>query len=292
MRRKLTFFQALNILLMLLITAVTLYPFLFVLSNSLSDPLATVKNEVFFWPKGFQLNTYRQLMESNDLLTSYYNTIWYTGVGTLVSTFVILLAAYPLSQREFCLRKPLNAIFLFTMYFSGGMIPLYIAVNKLGLYNSRWAIILPVAANVYYIIVARSYFDNVPASVIESAKLDGANDLQIFGRVILGISQPIIAVLVLFTAVGYWNTYLNAVMYLPSSELQPLQVFLYKLLVQGLSNVTGNSGVAGQMSMERSMNVTQYKYAAIILTVLPIIFVYPFVQKYFVKGVMIGAVKG
>ena len=291
-RRKMTVWQWLNALLMLSVLIITLYPFLYVFANSVSDPIATVKNEVYLWPVGFQLKTYSQLLRSNDLLTSYYNTIWYTIVGTLVSTFVVLMAASPLSRKEFCLRRPLNTIFLVTMYFSGGIVPIYITINRLGLYDTRWAIILPVACNVYNMIVARTYFDTIPEGLIESAKLDGANDLVIFNRIVIRLSKSVIAVLVLFAAVSYWNTYLNAVLYLPSSELQPLQMFLYKLLVQGLSNATGNSGAAGQMSLERSMNVTQYKYAAIILTVLPIVFVYPFVQKHFVKGVMIGAVKG
>ena len=287
-RRKMTAWQWLNALLMLGVLIITLYPFLYVFANSVSDPIATVKNEVYLWPVGFQLKTYSQLLESNDLLTSYYNTV----VGTIVSTFVVLMAAYPLSRKEFCLRRPLNTVFLFTMYFSGGIVPIYITINKLGLYDTRWAIILPVACNVYNMIVARTYFVTISESLIESAKLDGANDLVIFSRIVIRLSKSVIAVLVLFAAVSYWNTYLNAVLYLPSPELQPLQMFLYKLLVQGLSNAAGNSGAAGQMSLERSMNVTQYKYAAIILTVLPIVCVYPFVQKHFVKGVMIGAVKG
>lgn len=269
---------------------ITLYPFLYTFANSVSDPMATIRNEVYFLPKGFQLNTYKQVLQTKSFLSSYGNTIWYTVVGTVVSTTLIFLASYPLSRRTFFLRKQLNALFIITMYFSGGMVPLFIVVNKLGLYNSRLAIILPVAANVYYMIICRSFMDDIPESMIESAKLDGANDLQILGAVILGVSKPIIAVLVLFTAVGYWNTYFNAVLYLPSPELQPLQIYLNKLLVN--NSVRGGSNAVGQMGLEASLNIHQFKYAAIIVTILPIVCVYPFVQKYFVKGVMIGAVKG
>jgi putative aldouronate transport system permease protein len=276
---------------MMLIFIITLYPFLYIFANSVSDPILTIRNEIFLIPKGFQTNTYRLLLKSSSLITSYKNTIWYTIVGTLVSTAVVLFAAYPLSQKHFFLRKKINILFLITMYFSGGMIPLFIMVSRLGLYNNRWAIILPVAANVYYMIIARTYFENIPESMIESAKLDGANDLQIMLKIILGVSGSIIAVVILFNAVGYWNTYFNALLYLPSTNLQPMQVFLNKLLVQQLTNTTGASGAVGQMSMERSLNVHQFKYAAIIITVLPIIFVYPLVQKHFVKGVMIGSVK-
>ena len=270
--------------------AITLYPFLYTFANSVSDPMATIRNEVYFWPKGFQLNTYRQVLRTKSFLSSYGNTVWYTVVGTVVSTTVIFLASYPLSRKEFFLRKQMNTFFIITMYFSGGMVPLFIVVNKLGLYNNRLAIILPVAANVYYMIICRSFMDDIPDSMIESAKLDGANDVQILKNIVLGVSKPIIAVLVLFTAVGYWNTYFNAVLYLPSPELQPLQIYLNKLLVN--NSVRGGGNAVGQMGLEASLNIHQFKYAAIIVTILPIVCVYPFVQKYFVKGVMIGAVKG
>jgi putative aldouronate transport system permease protein len=291
MKKKLGVWQILIGLLMLVVLVVTLYPFLYIFANSVSDPILTIRNEVFLIPNGFQTNTYRLLLQSSSLITSYKNTIWYTVVGTLVSTFVVLFAAYPLSRKSFFLRRKINAFFLVTMYFSGGMLPLFITINRLGLYNTRWAIVLPIAANVYYIIIARSYFEGIPESMIESARLDGANDLQIMLKIILGVSGSITAVIVLFNAVGYWNTYFNALIYLPSTSLQPMQVFLNKLLVQQLTNTTGASGAAGQMSMERSLNVHQFKYAAIIITILPIVFVYPFVQKHFVKGVMIGSVK-
>jgi len=289
-RRAFNIWQLLINLLMFLLFIITIFPFLYILSNSISDPVATVRNEVFIFPKGFQLNAYRLLIKSGSLLTSYYNTIWYTVVGTLISTSIILFASYPLSQKQFFLRRKFNFLFLLTMYFSGGIIPLFITVNRIGLYNTRWAIILPVATNVYYMIITRSYFEGIPESMIESAKIDGANDFVIMLKIILGVSGPIIAVLVLFNAVNYWNTYFNAILYLPSTNLQPLQVFLNRLLVQQLPN-TGASGAVGQMSMERSLVVHQFKYAAIILTVLPIVFVYPFVQRHFIKGVMIGAVK-
>jgi putative aldouronate transport system permease protein len=289
-RKKINIWQILINAGMLVILVVTIYPFLYILANSVSDPIRTIRSEVFLIPKGFQLNTYRLLLQSSSLTTSYYNTIWYTVIGTLISTLVVIFAAYPLSQKNFFIRRPISTVLLLTMYFSGGMVPLFVTINRLGLYNTRWAIILPVAANVYYIIITRTYFDGIPESLIESAKLDGANDFQIFIKIILGISGPIIAVIILFNAVGYWNTYFNALLYLPSTNLHPLQVFLNKLLVQQLTN-TGASGAAGQMSMERSLNVHQFKYAAIIITVLPIVFVYPLVQKHFIKGVMIGAVK-
>lgn len=289
-RRRMAAGQIGIVIILSMTLAITLYPFLYTFANSVSDPMATIRNEVYFWPKGFQLNTYRQVLRTKSFLSSYGNTVWYTVVGTVVSTTVIFLASYPLSRKEFFLRKQMNTFFIITMYFSGGMVPLFIVVNKLGLYNNRLAIILPVAANVYYMIICRSFMDDIPDSMIESAKLDGANDVQILKNIVLGVSKPIIAVLVLFTAVGYWNTYFNAVLYLPSPELQPLQIYLNKLLVN--NSVRGGGNAVGQMGLEASLNIHQFKYAAIIVTILPIVCVYPFVQKYFVKGVMIGAVKG
>lgn len=288
--RKIHWGHGVIVVILALIMIITLYPFLYTFSNSVSDPMATIRNEVYFWPKGFQLNTYKQVLQTKSFLTSYANTIWYTVVGTAVSTAVIFMASYPLSRKEFFLRKQLNTLFIITMYFSGGMVPLFIVVNRLGLYDSRWSIILPVAANVYYMIICRSFMDDIPDSMIESAKLDGANDLQILKNLILGVSKPVIAVLVLFNAVGYWNTYFNAVLYLPSTKLQPLQIYLNKLLVN--NSVKGGGNAVGQMGLDTSLNIHQFKYAAIMVTILPIICVYPFVQKYFVKGVMIGAVKG
>ena len=289
-RRRMAAGQIGIVIILSMTLAITLYPFLYTFANSVSDPMATIRNEVYFWPKGFQLNTYRQVLRTKSFLSSYGNTVWYTVVGTVVSTTVIFLASYPLSRKEFFLRKQMNTFFIITMYFSGGMVPLFTVVNKLGLYNNRLAIILPVAANVYYMIICRSFMDDIPDSMIESAKLDGANDVQILKNIVLGVSKPIIAVLVLFTAVGYWNTYFNAVLYLPSPELQPLQIYLNKLLVN--NSVRGGGNAVGQMGLEASLNIHQFKYAAIIVTILPIVCVYPFVQKYFVKGVMIGAVKG
>lgn len=283
------FWEWLICLILLVLTVITLYPFLYTFSNSVSDPMATIRNEVYLFPKGFQMRTYMQVIQTKSFLTSYGNTLWYTVVGTLFSTIVIFMASYPLSRRSFFLRKQLNALFIFTMYFSGGMVPLFIVVNKVGLYNTRWSIILPVAANVYYMIICRSFMDDIPESMMESARLDGANDIKIVMRIIIGVSKPIIAVLILFNAVGYWNTYFNALLYLPSTKLQPLQIYLNKLLVS--NSERGGANNVGQMGMETALNIYQFKYAAIIVTILPILCVYPFVQKYFIKGVMIGAIK-
>ena len=196
--------------------------------------------------------------------------------------------AYPLSRKEFFIRRPIMKFVTFTMFFSGGLVPLFIMVNKLGLYNSRMAVILPYAISTYNLIVCRTFFEGIPDSLIESAKLDGASDLRVLWAVVLPLSSAIIAVLVLFYAVGHWNSYFPAMLYIPKNDLQPVQVYLIRVLIQD-SEALAEEGSAG---FSRALIVQQLKYAVIIVTVLPIAILYPFLQKHFVQGVMIGAVKG
>lgn len=274
-------------LVMWLVIFITLYPFIYVFSMSVSDPMSVLKQEVWLLPKGFHLNSYKKVFKSTELWIHYGNTIWYTVVGTLVNMVVTLLGAYPLSRKNMYMRKPIMFFITFTMFFSGGIIPLFIVVNKLGLYDSRWSMILPVAVNAWNLIIARTYIEGLPEGLVESARLDGANDFQILRRIIIPLSKPIIAVLSLFAAVGHWNAYFNAVLFLPSPEKQPLQIYLQKLLIN-MSDVAGGNS---QFGLARSMEVIQLRYSTIIVVILPIICVYPFLQKYFVQGVMIGAIK-
>lgn len=190
-------------------------------------------------------------------------------------------------EKIFDYEKAAYVFISFTMFFSGGMIPLFIIVNKLGLYDSRWSMILPVAVNAWNLIIARTYFQGLPEGLIESAKLDGANDFQVLWKIIIPLSKPILAVLALFSAVGHWNAYFNAVLFLPSPQKQPLQIYLQKLLINMSDAAAGNT----QFGLNRSMQVIQLRYSTIIVVILPIICVYPFLQKYFVQGVMIGAIK-
>lgn len=274
-------------LIMLIVIFITLYPFIYVFSMSVSDPMSVLKQEVWFLPKGFNLNSYKKVFENPELWMHYGNTIWYTVVGTLVNMVLTVLGAYPLSRKSMYMRKPIMFFITFTMFFSGGMIPLFIVVNKLGLYDSRWAMILPVAVSAWNLIIARTYFEGLPEGLMESAKLDGANDFQILGKIVIPLSKPILAVLSLFSAVGHWNAYFNAVLFLPSPSKQPLQIYLQKLLINMSDVVAGNS----QFGLARSMDVIQLRYSTIIVVILPIVCVYPFLQKYFVQGVMVGAIK-
>lgn len=275
------------ILINCLVIIITLYPFIFVISMSISDPVYAMRQEVFFLPKGFSTEAYKIVFENPDIWTSYYNTIWYTLVGTVINVILTVMAAYPLSRKSFFARNHIMVFIAFTMFFSGGLIPSYIIVNNLHLYNTRWAIILPGAVSAFNVIMARTFFETIPESLQESAKIDGANEMKILTSLILPLSKPIIAVLVLFYAVGHWNSYFSSLIYLSDAKLQPLQLYLYKILVKQQESLM--EGMVDQY--ERALVGTQVKYAAIIVTILPIIFIYPFLQKYFVKGVMIGAVK-
>ncbi len=273
---------------MVIISAVTLYPFIYVISMSISSPMSVLNQEVFLFPKGFSIKSYGLLFENKEIWQSYYNTLWYTAVGTSVNMVMTVLAAYPLSRKSFCGRNSLTFFITFTMFFSGGLIPLYITINKLGLYDTRWAMILPGAVSAFNIIIARTYFQGIPDSLYESAYIDGANDIRILRSIILPLSKPIISVLAMFYAVGHWNSFFPATLYLPSKELQPIQIFLRKILIME------NGEMAGDMSIgiERSQIIEQLKYSSIVITILPIILIYPFLQKHFIKGVMVGAIKG
>jgi putative aldouronate transport system permease protein len=282
------FYRALLAGVLLFAVVITLYPFLYVLSMSLSGPDHVVKRDVFLLPKGFTLSAYRTLLANPYVWTSYYNTIWYTAVGTAVNVVTTVCAAYPLSRRTFVLRRFVSLMITVTMFIGGGMIPFFIIVSSLGLYNNRWAMIVPFACNAWNIIVARTYYETIHESLAESARIDGANDITILVRIMLPLSTPILAVVALFSAVGYWNTYFWAMVLLPDSSLQPLQIYLYKILIQLRQDLV--SGL--QIGLNRAVQAEQMKYAGIMITVVPILFVYPFLQKYFVKGIMIGSIKG
>lgn len=267
---------------------ITLYPFIYVVSMSLSDKKYVLSQTIWLWPRGFDLGSYQLVLDNPDVWRAYYNTIWYTSVGTLINVVMTLLAAYPLSRRTFFLRNPLTLFITFTMFFSGGLIPAFILIRNLNLYNTRWVMVIPGAISVYNMLIARQYLMSIPDSLHECARIDGAGEGRILWNIFLPLCKPIIAVLILFYAVGHWNSYITAVIYLPNQTLQPIQVFLAKVLVQNseeaLRNMPGG--------MDRSIYATQLKYAVIIVVILPILALYPFVQKYFVKGVMIGAIKG
>ena len=278
---------AINYLFCLLAACITAYPLIYIFSMSLSTPEAVVANTVTLLPKGFSTQAYQVVFKNKDIWQSYLNTIIYTVGGSAVSVFLTMTAGYPLSRRTFFLRRQLSLFFSISMFFTGTLVPMYLLINKLGLYNTRLAIILPAGAAAYYIIMARTFLSTIPDSLYESAKMDGASEWHILWRIYLPLSKPILAVLILYYAIHQWNSYFNAMVYLPDKRLHPLQLYLMKVLINNESATSGT----GMSSAAMSMISLQLKYVVIVVALIPILCVYPFLQKYFTQGMMIGAVK-
>lgn len=277
-----------NYVLCFLIACLTAYPLIYVFSMSISRPEAVVSGTVTLLPQGFSLQAFRLVFTNPEVWRSYYNTIWYTVVGTAISVLLTLMAAYPLSRKQFCLKKPLSVFFSISMFFTGTLVPMYLLINRMGLYNTRWAIVLPTGAAAYYIIIARTFFSGISDSLYESAKMDGAGEIKILWKIFVPLSKPVISVLILYYAIQQWNSYFNAMIYLPGRrDLQPLQIYLMKVLINNESAVNG--GAVG--SAAQSMISTQLKYVVIVVALIPILCVYPFLQKYFTTGMTLGAVK-
>jgi ABC-type sugar transport system, permease component len=270
---------------------ITLYPFLYVLCVSLSSVEAINTRFVTIYPIEPTLSGYKMVLKFPGLWQSYYNTIWYTVVGTSLNLLCTCLAAYPLSRRQFFLRRQLNFFIAFTMYFSGGLIPWYIVVSKLGLYNTRWAMVLPVLVSTYNVMICRSAFESISPEIFESAQIDGANDARMLFKIAVPLVKPTLAVLTLYYAVGHWNNFFGALLLLGDSKLQPLQILLRRILIMMSPEVLQQMG--GQLAVRAlAVSSLQVRYVTIIVSILPIIMVYPFLQRYFVKGIMLGAVKG
>lgn len=274
----------------LLCSIAALYPLVYTFSMSISSAEHIARNDILLFPKGFSLKSYEMVFEDKEIWGAYYNTLWYTFVGTLTSVVLTVLTAYPLSRKRFFMRRGLMKFIMITMYFSGGLIPQFLLITKLGLYNTRWACIFPYLISAWNLIVCRSFFESIPDTLEEAASIDGASHYRTLFSVYLPLSKPIIAVMTLFYAVGQWNAYFAAMMYLPDSTLHPIQMYIRKILI--LSNTQSSMGSASMGGFERSLATQQLKYSVIIVTVLPILLVYPYLQKYFVKGVMVGAIKG
>ena len=274
----------------ILLTLVVLYPIIYIVSASFSDPNRLVSGDVWLFPVGFNLNSYKRLFEYKNIWIGYGNTILYTAVGTLINIVITLMCAYPLSRKNLRGRGAIMFLFTFTMLFDAGMIPNYILVKNLGLMGSRLAVILPKAMNVYNMIVCRTFIQsNVPGELWESAQIDGCSNTQFFFKMVLPLVKPIIAVLALWYGVSHWNSYFSAFMYLKDTNLYPLQLFLKELLVQ--SARLGDTDAAMQSSQGANLAIG-IKYAVIVVSSAPLMCLYPFVQKYFREGALLGSVKG
>ncbi|WP_322905928.1 carbohydrate ABC transporter permease [Paenibacillus campi] len=290
-------FLLLNYVYLAIALVCVLYPLVYIVSASISSPTYVSSGEMWLLPKGITFEGYQRVFENQSIWQGYANTILYTVVGTLVNLLVTIPAAYALSRADFVGRGFFMAMFLVTMFFSGGLIPTYLLVKNLGLVNTMWALILPGAASVWNIIVARTFFQStIPKELQEAAHIDGCTNLRLFWKIVIPLSAPIIAVMALFYGVGHWNSYFNALVYLNDESKYPLQMVLRQILV--LQEMTGSgigsatSGEAAMAMNARADSAALLKYAVIIVSTLPIIAIYPFLQRYFVQGVMIGSVKG
>jgi len=281
-------FDKFNVCFMVTLMIITVYPLLYVLFASFSEPSQLISHTGLLWgSKGFSSKGYELVFKNPMIFTGYGNTIFYVFVGTALNILLTSFAAYALSRKAFLFKKVIMLGIVFTMFFSGGLIPIYIIVKDIGLYNSRLALILPGAMSAWNMIIMRTSFMELPNSLEESAKIDGANDFTILFRIVIPLSKAVIAVMVLFYGVGHWNSWFNGMIYLKERAKYPLQLVLREILIMNSTE----SMLSGGDNYGTSMDVI-VKYACIIVATVPILCLYPFLQKYFVKGVMIGAVKG
>ncbi len=283
-------FTILNGVIMVIVCIVVLYPLYYVLLASVTDPVVVNSGKLLLYPEAWYTQGYITTLKYEPLWTGYKNTIIYTLVGTIISLVCTIPAGYALSRQDLVGRRPIMFLFTFTMFFNGGMIPLYLTIRQLNIYNTIWAMVLPVAVSAYNLIVCRSFFDSgVPVELLEAAKIDGCSDFGFFFKIAIPLSKTIIAVMALFYATAMWNQFFNALMYLQDSDKMPLQVVLRDLVLMNQANQMGSSGAE---MVTRQKLAEQLKYCVVVVSAFPLLCIYPFLQKYFAKGVTIGAVKG
>jgi len=283
-------FHSANYLFMTVLVLVTVYPFIYVLATSLSDPIKVMAGEVWLLPIGFNLDAYDIVLRSKTVWNAYGNTIFYVVAGTSLNVVLTMLGAYPLSRRSLYGRGLFSSVIVFTMFFGAGMIPNFLLVKELGMLNTRWALIIPGAISAWLLIMTRTYLQaNIPDELVEAAQIDGANDLTILWRLVVPLSLPILAVIALFYGVGHWNEYVAALIYLRDVSLQPLQVILRQILLAQMG-----LDLASQVddTFKEALMAQTLRPATTIVATIPILLFYPFLQRYFVKGMMVGSLKG
>ncbi|WP_234124852.1 carbohydrate ABC transporter permease [Clostridium hydrogenum] len=278
-----------NILLVLLVLCV-LIPLIYIVIASFTQPSMLLNNGLTLNPASWTLEGYKRVFKDPEMLIGFRNSMFYSAAFALISIVLTLFAAYPLSRENFVGRKPLMTFFVITMFFNGGLIPTYLLVKNLNMLDSIWAILLPGAINVWNLILARTYFQNIPKELREASTVDGANDTQYFFKILIPLCKPIIAVLVLYQFVGQWNSYFDAMIYLKSANLQPLQIVLRSILVQNQPSMNMGTNAADTAQLQQIAQMI--KYSSIVISSLPLILMYPFFQKYFEKGIMVGSIKG
>lgn len=295
--RRLTLFDVIVLILSAGACFITIYPMWYVIIMSISDPVVAAGSGVTFWPSGFYLGSYQIILREMEFWLSARNSVLYVLVGLVLMLATTLLVAYPLTRPNLKGRKACVIFLLIPMYFSGGMIPSFILITKLGLYNTPWATILPGAYGIWNIILCKTYLQSIPHELAEAAYIDGAGNMQALTRIYLPLSKPVLAVISIYTIVGIWNSWFGAKLYQPNPAIQPVQLYLQKVLVE--QSVDLSKMMEQNMTQEmieamtaKAMSARQLKYSMIVVVTLPIIMVYPMFQKHFVKGVMLGSLKG
>ena len=288
MKLRITWFDSVLAVIILLISLMVVLPFLYIIAVSFSLPGQSMSGAYFVWPKTWTLDAYKYLLNAQTFMTSVKNSVYITALGTCVNLFVSLTLAYALSKKIMPGRKVILLFILFTMIFHGGMIPSYLVVKGLGLLDSYWAIVLPAASSAFNILVIRTFFQNLPESLDEAARIDGAGEFRILLSVVLPLSKPIIATFTLFFMVQYWNEFFSAVIYINDTTRWPIQPLLRQMVAISSSNISADAALDAQMAANLGPNVQN---AAILLAMLPVVIVYPFLQKYFAQGAMLGSVK-
>lgn len=286
-------FSIINYVLLSLILVIVLYPLIYILSASFSDARAVTSGRVWLWPIDPTTAGYEAIFKNKFLLSGFGNSLFYTFFGTLINVVVTILAAYPLSRPNLPGRTIITFLFFFTTIFSGGLIPTYLIVKELGILNTRWAMLLPGALSVWNLLIMRTYFQTtIPKDLYDAAQIDGCDDFNYLWRVLLPLSGPIIAVVALFYAIGHWNSFFTAMIYLNNKALWPLQLVLREILVQNQIDQNMLAGLDPQQLALRQQLRELLKYSLIVVATAPLLMVYPFVQKHFVRGIMLGSVKG
>ncbi|SFL21839.1 putative aldouronate transport system permease protein [Paenibacillus sp. 1_12] len=287
--QKLSPFDIVNVLLMLTLIIVTVYPLYYMAIVSVSSGISVQRGDVFLYPIEFSMKAYGIVMDDPAILRSYMNTLLYTSLGVVVNLLMTTLCAYPLSKR-YLYGRPLFAFFVvFTMFFDGGLIPRYTVVHSLGMVNTIWALLIPTAINVFNMILMRTFFEEIPEALYESATVDGAGEIKTLWKIVLPLSLPVMATMFIFYAVAHWNSFFPALIYLNDKSLFPLQILVRNIVIQG--ELTSQAAETGS-SEGITMMAQNIKYAVVFVVILPILLIYPFVQKYFIQGAMLGAVKG
>ena len=288
-------FDVVIFILLTLIFLIVAYPLYFVIISSFSDPVAVAGGKVTLYPVGITLDGYAKVFKTSEVMRGFANSLLYTFTGVAVNLLCTLPTSYALSRKDFPLRNPITFFYMVTMFVGGGMIPSYLVIKNTGLLNTMWALVIPGAVGVYNMIVARTFFiTNIPLELMEAAKLDGCGNTRFFISIVLPLSGAIIAILFLYYGVGHWNSYFSALLYIDDREKWPLQLELRNILLQNSVNMTKTTMTAEELAEKERQEALKemMKYSLIIISSIPVLIIYPFVQKYFVKGVMIGSVKG